>query len=164
MNLGRGGCGGSSGTEGVEVTGSALPERLGAGGGGGAEPLLLALPVSSDPRLPPGGGGGGGARACPAEDNGGGGDATWGWAFCCSSLRKSTINSWFSLMKSSVKPLSCKSCPKCSRHRGSKASSSGNSEAREPFKFIEEREALCDMDGGRLVRGDSGGVGADECR
>ena len=72
------------------------------------------------------------------------------------------MNSWFSLMKSSVNPLSLRSCPKCSRQRGSKASNRANSDICEPLRLIEEREGLWAA-GGRFDRGDSGGVGAEEC-
>lgn len=74
------------------------------------------------------------------------------------------MNSWLSLIKSSVKPLSLRSLPKCSRHNGSKASSSGNSEEpRFPFIIV---ELACDGaggGGGRFARVASG-VGADEWR
>jgi hypothetical protein len=70
------------------------------------------------------------------------------------------MNSWLSLIKSSVKPLSAKSCPKCSRHRGSNASRRANSEGGfPPLRLMEDMEAWLD---GTLPRGESGGVGAEE--
>ena len=74
------------------------------------------------------------------------------------------MNSWLSLMKSSVKPLSLRSCPKCSRHKGSKASSRENSESGLVLRLMEDMEAECMGGGGRPAPGESGGVGADEWR
>ena len=144
LNRGFGGSGGVASRAGDSASASVLFDRLGAGGGGGA---LEELAGDAEG----GGGGGGGARresaplvtageagaagaagaAGGAGGGGGGGEClTVSLApFCCCSLRKSTMNSWLSLMKSSVKPLSFRSCPKRSRHWGSKASSRANSEA-----------------------------------
>lgn len=88
------------------------------------------------------------------------------WMLACSSRKKSTINSWLSLMKSSVKPLDRRSWPKCSRHRGSKASSSANSEGGRPLLMLmdEDMGEKLGGGGGRFDREASAGVGADECR
>lgn len=117
---------------------SAFVDLLGAGGGGG--PVLLAAPAGA---AAGGGGGGGGAREPFVRGAGGGGGAAGdavivgSFIFSCSSRRNPTINSWFSLIKSSVRPLSLRSLPKCSRHSGSKASSSANSDGGRPkFPFI----------------------------
>lgn len=54
------------------------------------------------------------------------------------------MNSWFSLIKSSVKPLSWRSWPKFSRHLGSKASSMANSEGGlPPLRLPEELTTWC---------------------
>lgn len=64
------------------------------------------------------------------------------------------MNSWFSLIKSSVNPLSLRSWPKCSRHRGSKASSRANSEAGRPlFRLSEDIDILCGTGGGGRFAG-----------
>lgn len=70
------------------------------------------------------------------------------------------MNSWFSLIKSSVSPLSFKSCPKCSRHSGSNASRRANSEGLP--RLMDDIVAGFGGGGGRFCRGDSGGVGAEE--
>lgn len=71
------------------------------------------------------------------------------------------MNSWLSLIKSSVNPLSLRSWPKCSRHSGSNASRRSNSEGLP--KVIEDIAAGFGGGGGRaLLEGDSGGVGAEE--
>lgn len=157
LNLVRGGSGDSL------ASFMAWPDRLGAGGGGGLEP-----PGGDGASgRPPGGGGGGGGRE-PLEDGSAGGAgrgegaACGGACCCCCSRKKSTINSWFSLMKSSVKPLSFRSWPKCSRHKGSNSSSKGNSEGGLlPLRLMADMEAEWAGGRGRLFRGDSGGVGPE---
>ena len=151
-----------SGERGSLTAASGLPALRGAGGGGGPG----FFPEADDD----GGGGGGGARPLDslpfARGTGGSGgvglgDGCW-FVFCCSSRKKSTINSWLSLIKSSVRPLSLRSLPKCSRHKGSKASSSGNSDGPKfPFIMVELECAGAGGGGGRLARVASG-VGAEE--
>jgi hypothetical protein len=68
------------------------------------------------------------------------------------------MKSWLSRIKSSVKPLEVRSSPKCSLHNGSKASSVANSDFGLKPLVLPERE--CPVG----ARGDSGGVGAEECR
>lgn len=76
---------------------------------------------------------------------------------------KSTMKSWFSLMKSSVRPRALRSSPKFSRQFGSKASSTANSELPPLNPFTLPTESRVWWPGPTLVRGDSGGVGAEEC-
>lgn len=80
----RGG-GGAGGTprRGV-VEGSSTGRDSEAGGGGGGGGLVERLGLGSRPFVA-------GALAC---------------CFVCSSRKKSTMNSWFSLMKSSLRPCS----------------------------------------------------------
>lgn len=61
---------------------------------------------------------------------GGGGAACLLCSCCCpcSSFSQVTMKSWFSRMKSSVRPFDFKSSPKCSLQYGSKASSKANSD------------------------------------
>lgn len=133
MNLGRGdddGGGGPSSFGGP----SPLPDRLGAGGGGGAPRFADEEEEEVEARRG-GGGGGGGALPAFASPPLAAEDAASGVEFIalfCSSRKKSTMNSWLSLMKSSVSPLAVRSWPKCSLHRGSNASSSGNCDGAEP--------------------------------
>lgn len=143
LNLGRGGDGGAGGGLASLAGPSALADRLGAGGGGGAPRLV----DDDDDEAPPGGGGGGGGALAPfesppfvgAEGGGGGGVGEGLFNLACSCRKKSTINSWLSLIKSSVRPLSVRSCPKCSLHNGSKASSKANCEgSMPPFIFCED--------------------------
>jgi hypothetical protein len=74
------------------------------------------------------------------------------------------MKSWLSRIKSSFNPLAFKSSPKCSLHWGSKASNFANlggaaGSSWYPFT-LPDRLSLTGAD----TRGDSGGVGADECR
>jgi len=168
-NLGRAGGGGESrgGVGSRCTTGSIFPDLRGAGGGGGAAPRLgRDGAVSETERCPGGGGGGalnppdpftGAGRGRGASAGGGGGGA---WLSACSCFRKSTIKAWLSRMKSSLRPFDARSSPKCSLHSGSKASNVANSERALWPLTLPEREWLA----GAVVRGDSGGVGADECR
>lgn len=172
-NLGRSGSGGDAGGDGDRGSAadvSAFVDLRGAGGGGG--PFFLAEPAVGGG----GGGGGGGARPpLPLVRGAGGGGGAAGddvlspppFIFCCSSRKKSIINSWFSLIKSSVKPLSLRSLPKCSRHSGSKASSSANSDGgnpKLPFRSVEDECCGPGGGGGRLLVRTGSGVGAEEWR
>jgi hypothetical protein len=168
-NLGRAGGGGESrGGVGSRCTaGSIFPDLLGAGGGGGAPPRLGRDGAVSETERCPGGGGGGalnppdpftGAGGGRGVTEGGGGGAAW--ASACSCFRKSTMKVWLSRMNSSLRPFCARSSPKCSLHSGSKASSVANSDRGLYPLVLPEREWL----DGAVVRGDSGGVAADECR
>lgn len=187
LNRGRGGVG-SCGGVGSLCTVSALDLR-GAGGGGGAprrEPDEDMLSEIDRPPPAGGGGGGGGARLWPWLPNpltaevadelldgggGGGGGAGAGAVIVPSldttppcSFKNSTMKSWFSRINSSVSPCSERKFPKLSRQFGSYASNLANLDGDlwKPLTFVEEVLAW-DCAGGRLLRGDSGGVGAEEC-
>lgn len=162
LNLGRGGDGGGGGLASLAGA-SPLPDRLGAGGGGGAPRFI----DDAEDEGPADGGGGGGAREfleSPPFDGGGGGGGDGLFALVCSSRKKSTINSWLSLIKSSVRPLSVRSWPKCSLHNGSKASSKANCDgaAKLPFILCEDEGEWWNEGGGKLGLVDSVGDGADE--
>jgi hypothetical protein len=80
------------------------------------------------------------------------------------SFKNSTMKSWLSFIKSSVSPCSDKKFPKLSRQRGSYASSLANSEGGlwKTFRLTED-DLAWDWSSGRLLRGDSGGVGLETC-
>lgn len=125
LNRGRGGVG-SWGGVGSRCTVSALlPDFRGGGGGGGAPRRDPDDEILSDAGREAGavGGSGGGARACPfiplTGGGGGGGAGAEAVVPPPFSFKNSTIKSWFSIMKSSVRPCSDRRLPKLSRHLGS---------------------------------------------
>ena len=138
LNRGRGGGGGEGEGEGsrggLDSGASALPDLREGGGGGGAGPRFGANGLALLLGAAAGGGGGGGALMLFEPEFG---DEVCSLAkFSCSSRMKFTIKSWSFLIKSSVNPLSLRSCPKCSLQSGSNASSRANSEvAFSPFEF-----------------------------
>lgn len=72
------------------------------------------------------------------------------------------MKSWFSLIKSSVRPFDLRSSPKCSRQSGSKASRMANCDG--VFRLDPLMLPECGrLNGDDAARGDSGGVGAEEC-
>lgn len=150
---------------------SSLPDLLAGGGGGGAGPLLDVDGVTDSETLrgAAGGGGGGALIAGPLGGADGGGGGGGGVLVCvpcfaCSCFKNSMIKSWLSRMKSSSRPWAFRSSPKCSLHKGSKASRVANSEGGLLYPFIPLVLPALIRLAGAAVRGDSGGVAAgDEC-
>lgn len=168
LNLGRGGDGTLGGLASLVTW---PPDRRGAGGGGGPDLLAEGELFRAAAAAAAAGGGGGGALTVldsrplvegEGRAGGGGGGAASLASLACSSRRKSTMNSWLSLIKSSFKPLSARSWPKCSRQRGSKASNKANSEPLLSFKLTEEPELWENPD--KLEVAVSGIIDTVECR
>lgn len=151
---------------------SSLPDLLAGGGGGGTGPLLEVDGVVDSETLrgaAAGGGGGGALIAGPLGGADGGGGGGGGGVlvfipcFACSCFKNSMIKSWFSRMKSSSRPWALRSSPKCSLHRGSKASRVANSEGG-LYPFIPLVLPALRRPAGAAARGESGGVAVgDEC-
>lgn len=115
LNLGRGGDGTLGGLASLVTW---PPDRRGAGGGGGPDLLAEGELFRAAAAAAAAGGGGGGALTVldsrplvegEGRAGGGGGGAASLASLACSSRRKSTMNSWLSLIKSSFKPLSLRS-------------------------------------------------------